>query len=135
MYAVAGEAAANVAGTTYEQLVHDKILTPLGLSNTGFSQKAMKESENHASPYHADSFSKAQAGEFRTGEYDEIYMAFAPAGNLHSNVLDLLKWGKVVLDGGKVEGGKQMLSKESLEMTVTRRVSFHRRGPRRCRFL
>ncbi|KAG9071481.1 hypothetical protein KI688_005693 [Linnemannia hyalina] len=121
MYAVAGEAAANVAGTTYEQLVHDKILTPLGLSNTGFSQKAMKKLENHASPYHADSFSKAQAGEFRGGEYDEIYMAFAPAGDLHSNVLDLLKWGKVVVDGGKVGGGegKQVLSKESVEMTVT----------------
>ncbi|KAF9124241.1 hypothetical protein BGX30_001041 [Mortierella sp. GBA39] len=121
MYAVAGEAAANVAGTTYEQLVHDKILTPLGLSNTGFSQKAMKKLENHASPYHADSFSKAQAGEFRGGEYDEIYMAFAPAGDLHSNVLDLLKWGKVVVDSGKVGGGegKQMLSKEGVEMTVT----------------
>ncbi|KAH7056549.1 beta-lactamase/transpeptidase-like protein [Linnemannia elongata] len=119
MYAVAGEAAANVAGTTYEQLVHDKVITPLGLSNTGFSQKAMKKLENHASPYHADSFSKAQAGEFRKGEYDEIYMAFAPAGDLHSNVLDLLKWGKVIVDGGKVKGGKQVLSKESLEMTVT----------------
>ncbi|KAF9276971.1 hypothetical protein BGZ88_001432 [Linnemannia elongata] len=119
MYAVVGEVAANVAGTTYEQLVHDKVITPLGLSNTGFSQKAMKKLENHASPYHADSFSKAQAGEFRKGEYDEIYMAFAPAGDLHSNVLDLLKWGKVIVDGGKVKGGKQVLSKESVEMTVT----------------
>ncbi|KAF9538004.1 hypothetical protein EC957_007373 [Mortierella hygrophila] len=110
MYAVAGEAAANVAGTTYEQLVHDKILTPLGLSNTGFSQKAMQNLENHASPYYADSFSKAQAGEFRRGEYDEIYMAFSPAGDLHSNVFDMLKWGKVVMDGGKAEGGEQVLS-------------------------
>ncbi|KAK3819335.1 MAG: beta-lactamase/transpeptidase-like protein [Linnemannia elongata] len=119
MYAVAGEAAANVAGTTYEQLVSDKILIPLGLSNTGFSQNAMKKLENHASPYLADSLSKAQAGEFRGGVYDEIPMAFAPAGDLHSNVLDLLKWGKVVLDGGKVEGGEQVLSKESVEMTLT----------------
>lgn len=119
MYAVAGEAGANVAGTTYEQLVQDKIITPLGLSNTGFSQKTMKELENHASPYYADSFSKAQAGEFRRGEYDEIYMAFAPAGDMHSNVLDLLKWGKVVVDGGKEEGGKQVLSKENVAMTVT----------------
>lgn len=119
MYAIAGEAGANVAGTTYEQLVYDKIITPLGLSNTGFSQKAMKQLENHASPYLADSFSKAQAGEFRRGEYDEIYMAFSPAGDIHSNVLDMLKWGKVVVDGGKAEDGKQVLNKESLQKTLT----------------
>ena len=80
----------------------------------------MKKLENHASPHHTESVSKARVGEFRKGEYNEIYMAFAPAGDLHSNVMDLLKWGKLVVEGGKVEGrGKQVLSKEGVEMTVT----------------
>ncbi|KAG0284873.1 hypothetical protein BGZ96_010793 [Linnemannia gamsii] len=119
MYAVAGEAAANVAGTSYEQLVHDKVLAPLGLAaNTGFSQSAMKKLPNHASPYYADSFAQAQKGEFREAKYDEIYMAFSPAGDLHSNVLDLVKWGKVVVDGGMLDG-KQVLNKENVKMTVT----------------
>jgi CubicO group peptidase (beta-lactamase class C family) len=119
MYAVAGEAAANVAGTSYEQLVHDKVINPLGLAaNTGFSQSAMKKLPNHASPYSADSFAQAQKGEFREAPYDDIYMAFSPAGDLHSNVLELVKWGKVIIDGGMLDG-KQVLNKENVQMTLT----------------
>ncbi|KAG0276323.1 hypothetical protein BGZ95_007694 [Linnemannia exigua] len=118
MYAVAGEAAANVAGTSYEQLVHDKIFAPLGLSNTGFSQSVLKTLPNHAAPYYADSFENAEKGVFQEGEYDEIYMAFSPAGDIHSNVLDLVRWGECVKDGGKLDG-KQVLEKENIEMTLT----------------
>ncbi|KAG0007705.1 hypothetical protein BGZ80_004344 [Entomortierella chlamydospora] len=41
MYGVAGEAAANVAGISYEKLVETKVLEPLKLKNTGF--KPMKQ--------------------------------------------------------------------------------------------
>ncbi|KAK3808876.1 MAG: beta-lactamase/transpeptidase-like protein [Linnemannia gamsii] len=118
MYGVAGEAAANVAGTSYEQVVHDKIIEPLKLSNTGFSQSAMKKLPNHASPYYANSFEDAQKGEFQENEYDEIYMADSPAGDIHSNVLDLLRWGKCIMDGGKVNG-EQVLDKKNIETTLT----------------
>ncbi|KAF9913373.1 hypothetical protein EC991_000135 [Linnemannia zychae] len=104
MYAVAGEAAANVAGIPYEQVVHDKIFVPLGLSSCGFSQSAMKRLPNHASPYYANTFEDAQNGVFQQQEYDEIYMADTPAGDIHTNVLDLLRWGKCVMDGGRVDG-------------------------------
>ncbi|KAK3829962.1 MAG: beta-lactamase/transpeptidase-like protein [Linnemannia gamsii] len=118
MYAVAGEAAANVAGTPYEQVVHEKIIEPLKLSNTGFSQSTMKKLPNHASPYYANSFEDAQKGIFQECEYDEIYMAASPAGDIHSNVLDLLRWGKCVMDGGKVNG-EQVLDKKNIETTLT----------------
>ncbi|KAG0279607.1 hypothetical protein BGZ95_000740 [Linnemannia exigua] len=118
MYAVAGEAAANVAGIPYEQVVHDKIIEPLALSNTGFSQSVMKKLPNHASPYHANSFEDAQKGVFQENEYDEIYMAVSPAGDIHSNVLDLLRWGKCVMDGGQVNG-EQVLDKKNIKTTLT----------------
>ncbi|KAG0378446.1 hypothetical protein BGX24_003847 [Mortierella sp. AD032] len=118
MYAVAGEAAANVAGTSYEQVVLDKIFAPLGLSNTGFSQSVLKTLPNHAAPYYADSLENAQKGVIQEGEYDDIYMAFSPAGDIHSNVLDLLRWGECVKDGGKLDG-KQVLEKENIKMTLT----------------
>ncbi|KAK3835456.1 MAG: beta-lactamase/transpeptidase-like protein [Linnemannia gamsii] len=118
MYAVAGEAAANVAGTSYEQVIHDKIFAPLGLSNTGFSQSVLKTLPNHAAPYYADSLENAQKGVIQEGEYDDIYMAVSPAGDIHSNVLDLLRWGGCVKDGGKLDG-KQVLERENIEMTLT----------------
>ncbi|KAF8924104.1 hypothetical protein BGZ58_002145 [Dissophora ornata] len=37
MYGVVGEAIANVANTTYEKVVEDRIFKPLGLSSTGFT--------------------------------------------------------------------------------------------------
>lgn len=61
MYSIAGEAAAYAAGVPIEKLVRDKILKPLGLSNSGFSNKELGQSPNYALPYMADLFEDAQA--------------------------------------------------------------------------
>ncbi|KAF9996085.1 hypothetical protein BGZ65_008307 [Modicella reniformis] len=117
MYAVAGEAAANVAGVSYEELVHTKVLKPLGLSNTGFSPSEMRErSSNYAMPYRAASFEDAQKGKVMQGYLDEIYAADAPAGDRYSNVFDLVRWGHAIMQSGMLDG-KQILNKDSVEET------------------
>ncbi|KAF9913374.1 hypothetical protein EC991_000136 [Linnemannia zychae] len=121
MYAVAGEAAAQVAGVSYEELVRTKVLRPLGLTNTGFSQKALKEFENHAISYDAASLKDAQKGNFIRGELDDSYLTDAPAGDIYSNVLDLARWGRAILKGGEVDG-KQVLNKESVNEMLTGRT-------------
>lgn len=119
MYAVAGEAAAKVAGTTWEDLVQTKLLDPLGLKNTGFAPSGMvKHSDNYAMPHDAASLKDAQEGKFEKGYLDDILMVDAPAGDMYSNVLDLVKWGHVVMTGGVLEG-KQVLKKESLKEVFT----------------
>ncbi|KAF9898056.1 hypothetical protein BX616_004552 [Lobosporangium transversale] len=119
MYAVAGEAAANVSGMTLEQLVETKVLQPLGLTNTGFGQLEMKaKSDNYAMPFMAESFEDAQKGNFKMGYLDPIYMADAPAGDMYSNVLDLLQWGRTILDQGELKG-KQVLHKENVNELLT----------------
>ncbi|KAF9093705.1 hypothetical protein BGX23_002992 [Mortierella sp. AD031] len=120
MYAVAGEAAANVAGVSYDDLVKDKVLDRIGgpSHQFGFSQAVMKNLPNHAAPYYADSFEDVLKGEFRYGIYDDTPMAFSPAGDIHSTVFDLLKWGKAVMDGGKVEG-KQVLDAKNIAEMLT----------------
>ncbi|KAF9120496.1 hypothetical protein BGX30_003135 [Mortierella sp. GBA39] len=120
MYAVAGEAAAHVAGaTSYEQLVLDKVIHPLGLANTGFSQSNMKRlSQNYALSHMAYSLDTAQKGERRIFPLDEKpYMALAAAEGVYSNVLDLVQWGKVIMDLGAVDG-KQVLNRMSVEETL-----------------
>lgn len=121
MYAVAGEAGARVAGVSYEELVKTKVFEPLGLTNSGFSQSALKQFSNYAMPYDAASFEDAKKGNFIRGELDEIYLTDAPAGDIYSNVLDLARYGRAVLKGGEVDG-KQMLNKESLAETWTGRT-------------
>jgi CubicO group peptidase (beta-lactamase class C family) len=119
MYAIAGEAAANVAGTTWEDLVQTKLIDPLGLKNTGFAPSGMvKHSDNYAMPYDAASFKDAQEGRFEKGYLDDILKADAAAGDIYSNVLDLVKWGHVVMTGGVLDG-KQVLKKDSLKEVFT----------------
>ncbi|KAF9170924.1 hypothetical protein BGX20_008345 [Mortierella sp. AD010] len=122
MYAVAGEAAANIAGIPYEDVVREKVLKPLGLTNTGFSPTEMKKrTAAHAMPYNASSYEDAQRGLFQQESLEESYMTFAPAGDMYSNVLDLVRWGRVVMKNGELDG-KQILNKESIQETLTART-------------
>ncbi|KAF8907462.1 hypothetical protein BGZ58_006185, partial [Dissophora ornata] len=90
-YTIAGEAAANVAGIPYEKLVDAKVFQPLGLSNTGFSPVEMGKRPNHGMPYYADSLKDAQLGHFHEGYLDELISLEAAAGDIYSNVLDLVR--------------------------------------------
>jgi len=118
MYSVAGEAAANVAGTSYETLVHDKVIRPLGLNNTGFTPMKMKRhSDNHALPFRGVSYEAVERGQFNILPLNEIYMSTAPAGDIYSNVLDMVRWGKAIMDKGALDG-KQILNETSVEETL-----------------
>ncbi|KAF9364296.1 hypothetical protein BGX34_002003 [Mortierella sp. NVP85] len=117
MYAVAGEAAAEVEGIPYEKVVETKVLAPLGLTNTGFSPMEMKKQANYAMPLSAASWNDAQNGVFAMGSLDEIYMVRAPAGDMYSNVLDMARWGKAVMDHGRLDG-KQILNEASVQETL-----------------
>ncbi|KAF9426605.1 hypothetical protein BGZ76_002680, partial [Entomortierella beljakovae] len=118
MFTVAGEAAANVEGVSYEDFVRKRILEPLGLNNTGFSAKEMSERLNYAMPYEAVSFKDARNGDFRQLPLDNMATAWAPAGDMYSNVLDLVQWGHVISHNG-VQNGKQVLNKDSIIETLS----------------
>ncbi|KAF9281081.1 hypothetical protein BGZ68_006845 [Mortierella alpina] len=130
MYAVAGEAAATVAGMPYEKLVKEKVIEPLKLLNTGFSPMEMRKRPNHAMPFSADSLEDAQNGQFNSHPLDEVYMQISPAGDMYSNVFDMVRWGKVVMDEGKV-GDEQILSKEGIHRTLTPATIMDAADPRR----
>lgn len=120
MYAVAGEAAARVAGVPFETLVRDKIIRPLGLVNTGVTMGEMRKSSNHALPYLAASYEDAVAGRSVELPLDGGAEKTAAAGDMYASVLDLARWGQVVMNGG-MQNGKQVLSKEEIEATLTAR--------------
>ncbi|KAF9344994.1 hypothetical protein BGX26_003670, partial [Mortierella sp. AD094] len=131
MYGVAGEAAANVAGIPYEKLVETKVLEPLKLKNTGFKPMELgKISSNHAMGFRAESIEDAQKGLFAMCPVDYIGKAIIPAGDLYSNVLDLVRWGKAIMNTGEIDG-KQILNKDSVVETLTPHTIFQepRRGP------
>ncbi|KAF9910100.1 hypothetical protein EC991_007232 [Linnemannia zychae] len=117
IYAVAGEAAANVAGTTYAELIKNKLLHPLGLKDSGLSLPEMEKRPNFAMPYDATSFEDAKKGIYEEGYMDPIHMADAAAGDIYMSVVDLATWGRVILKEGELDG-KQVLNKESVQETL-----------------
>ena len=123
MYSVAGEAAANVAGVPFEQLVRNKIFRPLGFSSMGFTMGEMSKNPNHALPYQAASYEDAVAGRFIELPLDGGAEKTSAAGDMYSNVMDLARWGQVVMKGG-MQDGKQVLSKEGVEATLSAHTIF-----------
>ncbi|KAG0328459.1 hypothetical protein BG000_000485 [Podila horticola] len=118
MYCVAGEAAANVAGIPIERLVRDKIFKPLGFTSMGFTMKAMSKTPNHALPYKAASYEDAIASRFIELPLDGMAEKSAAAGDMYASVLDLARWGQVIMKEG-VQNGTQVLNKEGIATTLT----------------
>ncbi|KAI9232926.1 MAG: beta-lactamase/transpeptidase-like protein [Podila humilis] len=123
MYCVAGEAAAKVVGVPFEQLVRDKIFKPLGFSSMGFTMGEMSKSSDFAVPFFSETYEDAVAGRFIELPLDDSTEKVAAAGDLHSNVMDLARWGHVVMKEG-VQNGRQVLSKEGVAMTLTAHTVF-----------
>lgn len=121
-YVVAGYAAEQVTGETWEQLVQERILTPLGMTDTSLSVAGLQATSDHALAYLSGSGSVPQLTEFwQLG-------ASAPCGAINSSVLDMAEWLKFQLNNGKV-GEQQLLSAYQLaqmhspQMLITSTVS------------
>ncbi|KAF9427766.1 hypothetical protein BGZ76_002202 [Entomortierella beljakovae] len=117
MYSVAGEAAARVEGVSFEDLVRNKVLKPLGFDKMGFSED-MEKQPNYAVPYLADTFEDAQQGKFKRQPVVDMTKATAPSGDMYSSVIDLVRYGNVIMHYGEHDG-KQVLNKESVEEMLT----------------
>ncbi|KAF9163955.1 hypothetical protein DFQ26_001956 [Actinomortierella ambigua] len=121
MFSLAGEAAGRIDGKSWEEVVRDRILTPAGMTNTGFSIKTLLTRPNHALPFRSKSFEAAQRGETEMFAPDTRKSPDAPAGDMYSNVIDMAKWAKIMLRQGQLNG-KQVLRKETVEAVTTGRM-------------
>lgn len=100
MFMTAGDAVAAAGGAeSWEAMVQDKILTPLGMTSTTPLTSKAKDDPRRALGY---SYVK------ETGQYRELPMrildAAAPAGAINSNVLDMSRWIRFLLNKGEFEG-------------------------------
>ena len=102
MYLAAGQLTARLAGTTWDEVIRQRIFTPLGMSSSNTSVTALDGRPDVASPH---------------GEVDDTIRpipyfnldVIAPAGSINSSVLDMAKWVRFQLAGGQV-GGRPLVS-------------------------
>src|SRR4029079_1312499 len=115
MYLAAGQAAAKAAGTTWDDLVRERIFSPLGMTESNTSIRELSGKANVATPH--------------TEGNDTLLIVpwhnidnIGPAGAINSNVSDMIKWVRFQLAQGKV-GDKSLVSASALGETHTAQMT------------
>lgn len=106
MVMAAGEATAAAAGRSWDDLVKERIFQPLGMTASNTSVRDLAGRADVATP-HVLSDGVLTPVPWRN--IDNI----GPAGSINSNVEDMSKWLRFLLDGGKV-GDRQLIAASTL---------------------
>jgi CubicO group peptidase (beta-lactamase class C family) len=96
-------------GTPWETFVQQRLLTPLGMTNTYPLSTGAEQRTNVARPY------TTSTGPLTAVPFDQVDN-FGPAGSMVSSVNDLTHWLRFQLDSGKYEG-KRLLPWATLRRT------------------
>jgi CubicO group peptidase (beta-lactamase class C family) len=106
LYISAGHLAEHLLGCTWEQAVRERLLEPLGMTNTNFSVAESQKSKDHSLPY------LEKDGVTRAIPLRGLDLA-GPAGSINSTVADMARWALLNATGGEVDGTR-MLSTAAL---------------------
>jgi CubicO group peptidase (beta-lactamase class C family) len=96
-YLLAGHVVAVLSGTSWEEFVRSRLLTPLGMDRSNLSVDDLRADADHARGY-----------ERRRGVVVPVpprpVTAMAPAGAINSCAADMTRWLLAQLGGGQVDG-------------------------------
>jgi CubicO group peptidase (beta-lactamase class C family) len=109
MYVTAGFLAGEVAGKTWEDLVEQRIFTPLGMTNSTVRVVDTQKRKDFARP-HLSRNGTVTSTDF----YDYQKFGVGPNGAVNSTVNDLLKYLQFHLDNGKANG-RQIISTAQMQ--------------------
>jgi CubicO group peptidase (beta-lactamase class C family) len=110
-----GHVASVVTKGKYEDVVMQRIIKPLGMQNTIWSDLSGPDppyKENVAYPH------EIRSGRARRVDFEFEGEAIRPSGTLTSNIDDMLKWLQFNLQKGEYNG-KRLLSEENYEELIT----------------
>ena len=113
MYAGAGYAIELLSGKPWEQVVRDRILTPLGMTSTTFTIDDMLKTPEPGVPY---TERRDTADLYRIPYYSDA-IGVAPAGAINSNIVDVSTWLIALMNEGRLDG-KQVLPKSAVKQTL-----------------
>ncbi|MBI3132341.1 MAG: serine hydrolase [Acidobacteria bacterium] len=109
-FVVVGEIVGKVAGMPWEAFVAERLLKPLGMTETHISSDGIPDSANVAFP-HAKGWRQDRPLAPTARTRDQVWAA---AAGLKSNLPDLAKWVTCLLEKGKLPDGKPLISPKAL---------------------
>jgi CubicO group peptidase (beta-lactamase class C family)/general stress protein 26 len=103
MYAAAGAVVEAASGRPWERFLEERILRPLGMTDTLSTGAALGSRTNRAEPHYRI---EGRVSRIENASVDGV----APAGSVWSSVDDMSKWMRLLLAGGVTPGGVRLLS-------------------------
>ncbi|MBA2306404.1 MAG: serine hydrolase [Acidobacteria bacterium] len=107
MFLTAGHLTAEVAGTSWEDVIRTRILEPIGMKNSNFAVSESQKGRDFATPYTLEDKTALDIP-FR------VIDAMGPAGSINSSVNDMSKWLQLNLGRGTV-GGKRIVAARQVQ--------------------
>lgn len=107
MFTAAGEIVSKIENRSWENIVPEKILKPLGMANTTMSIAQMEKANDRSLGY-TYNFDTKETTLRPYRSIDEV----APAGSINSSARDMGTWLRFVLNGGVLDG-KRIVSEKS----------------------
>lgn len=114
MFLAAGVLAERLAGAKWEQLIRERIFTPLGIEQASFSVSDLAAAPDHAVGY------TEKDGKLEPVPYRNID-TMGPAGSINTSVSELIKWVRLQLSNGEVDG-KRIVQPATLQQLHTPRA-------------
>lgn len=111
MFMTAGILIEDVSNTTWEKFTRERILEPLEMNATNFSVNDLQKSKDFSIGY------TEQNNIVEPIPYMNID-AVGPAGSINSNVKDMSKWVRALINGGKYNG-KKVFSENTIRQLQT----------------
>ncbi|MCZ2155648.1 MAG: serine hydrolase [Bryobacterales bacterium] len=113
-FVVAGQVVAAVTGKPWEDFVRERILVPLGMTETHITSVGLDQKVANVAMPHSKGWRLAGTLKPIPATTDAVWAA---AAGIKSNVTDLTKWVGVQLAGGKLPNGNVLFSeKQAKEM-------------------
>ncbi len=107
MFMTAGYLAGQLAGSTWEEVIDERLFVPLGMERSNFSVEDSKQDDDFALPYKENDDDELEEIPFR--RIDLV----GPAGSVNSSVNEMSRWLLFNLAKGKA-GGEQLVSPSTL---------------------
>lgn len=112
MYMTAGLLVGRMTNSTWENVVYDRVFTPLGMMNSNFSIDASQETDDYSLPYNVSENEQIEKMEFMN------ISQIGPAGSINSCADDMAQWVRMLLNKGKVDE-TQLMQEATVNMLIT----------------
>jgi CubicO group peptidase (beta-lactamase class C family) len=122
MFMTAGYIAGRLNGTTWEDAVSQRILRPLGMPATNFSERDTQNSPDFGQPYRKGSDLKAEVKRIPFDPQCPDRCAMGPAGEINSNVEDISRYLLFHMNRGKLEGKQLLTENNAAQMQLPQMV-------------